>query len=59
MFKLVGFVEQNRGARKQIEEAAIGSGDRSVKLPARKYCHSTGTDCGFDRILGPRDALSR
>jgi len=59
MFKLIGFVEQNRRAGKQIEQAAIGSSNRSVKLPAGKHRHPTGADCGFDHIFGARDALSR
>ena len=45
---------------KQIEDGAIGSRDRRVKLPAGKNCHPAGSNGRFDHFLViPGDALAR
>ena len=44
----IGLVEQDGGARQQIENAAVGAGDGSVELPAGEDGDSAGTHGGFD-----------
>ena len=58
LLELIGLVEQNRGAGNEIEDGAVGSGDRGIKLPAGKNVHSTGADGGFDDLFGAGDALA-
>ena len=51
-FELMGLVEENSGARDEIEDGAVGSGDGGIKLPAGKNVESTGADGGFDNFFG-------
>ena len=44
----VGFVEQDGGVGQQIEDGAVGSGDRGVELPAGKDGDAAGAHGGFD-----------
>ena len=48
LLELIGFVEENGGARDEIEDGAVGSGDGRVELPAGKNVDSAGADGGFD-----------
>ena len=50
----VGFVEQDRGVRQQIEDGAVGSGDGSVELPTGKDGDAAGADGGFDDFFRAR-----
>src|SRR5271168_1484180 len=58
LLELIGLVEQNCGARDQIEDSAVGSGDRGIKLPSGKDVDSTGADGGFDNRFVPGNALA-
>ena len=58
LLELIGLVEQDRGAGEEIEDGAVGSGERGIKLPAGKNVDSTGTDGGFDNVFCARDALA-
>src|SRR5229473_240178 len=51
LFKLVGFVEQDRSARNEIEDVAVGACDRRIELPAGKNIHASSTDRGFYDFL--------
>ncbi len=45
--KLIGFVEQDSCAWKEIEDGAVGSGHGGVKLPAGKDCDPASAYRGF------------
>ena len=44
LFELIGLVEKDRGAGNEIEDSAVGSGDRGIKLPSGKNVDAAGTD---------------
>jgi hypothetical protein len=52
-------IDEHRRLRHQVKQGAIRAGNRSIKLPARKYCHSAGANRLLDNLLGPANALSR
>ena len=56
--ELIGFVEENRGLRDEIEDGAVGSGDGSVELPAGENVEATGADGGFDDLFVAGNALA-
>ena len=58
LLELIGFVEQNGGARDEIEDGAVGSGDGRIKLPAGKNVDAAGADGGFDDFFGASNALA-
>ena len=55
---MIGLVEENGGARHEIEDGSIGSGDGSVELPSGKDVEATGADGGFDDFFVAGDALA-
>ncbi len=56
--ELIGFVEKNRSTRDEIEDGAVGSGDRGVKLPAGKDIHSCRTNRSLDDFFITNYALA-
>jgi len=56
LLELVGFVEQDCGPRNQIEDGAVGAGNRRIKLPAGEDVDSAGANGGFDDFFGVRPA---
>ena len=58
LLELIGLVEEDRGARDEIENSAVGSSDRRIKLPAGKNIDSTGADGGFDDLFVADNALA-
>src|ERR1700683_2537684 len=51
LLELISFVEQNRGSRDEIEDATVGTGDRTKKLPTGKNVDATGANGGFHDLL--------
>ncbi len=58
LLELIGFVEQNCGAGNEIEDGAVGSGDRGIKLPAGKNVDAAGADGGFDDFFVACDSFA-
>ncbi len=54
----IRFVEQDSRMREQIKDSAVGSGDGSIKLPAREDRYSAGADRSFNNLFVARDALA-
>src|SRR5712671_7359452 len=56
LFELIGFVEQNGGARNEIEDGVVGAGDRREKLPPGKNVEATRANGSFDDFFGAFDS---
>ena len=55
----IGFVEQDGGVGKQIEDGAVGSGDGRVKLPSGKHRDAAGAHRGLDDFFRARRCACR
>ena len=54
----IGFVNEDDGARQQIEDGVAGAGHGRIKFPSGKNCDSARAYCGFNDFFGTLNSFS-